>query len=57
MLNGEKWHYFAIKRLSALVRGLNSKHHVDFYCRNCVHSFTTENQFEPHNKACQNQDF
>ena len=27
------------KRLSALVRGITYKHHGDFYCLKCLHSF------------------
>ena len=45
--NGEGWHYLAVKKLSALLGGM-SKHHSDFYCLNCFHSFTTENKRESH---------
>ena len=34
-------HYLAVKKLSALLRGITSKHHGDFYCQNCFHSFAT----------------
>ena len=40
--NGEKWHYLAVKKLSTLLRGITSKHHGDFYCQNCFHSFATK---------------
>ena len=40
--NGEKWHYLAVKMLSALLRGITSKHYGYFYCLNCVHSFRTK---------------
>ena len=31
--NGEKlWHYLAVKKLSALLRGITSKNNGDFYC-------------------------
>ena len=44
--NGEKqWHYLALKRLSALLTGVTSKHHGNFHCLNCLHSFTTEENF------------
>ena len=33
--NGDKWHYFAVKKLSALFRGETSNHHGDCYCLNC----------------------
>ena len=32
----------AVKQLSALLGGILSKHRGDFYCLNCLHSFTTE---------------
>ena len=40
--NGEGWHYVAVKKLSQLFRRIKSKHHGDFYCLNCLHSFATE---------------
>ena len=40
--NGEGWYYLAVKKLSALLREITSKHHGDFYCLNCLHSFATE---------------
>ena len=40
--NEENWHYLAVRELSALLRGVTSKHHSDFYCLNCLHSFATE---------------
>ena len=43
--NGEergRRHYLAVKRLSASIRGITTKHHVDFHCLNCLHSFVTE---------------
>ena len=40
--HGEEWHYLAVKKLSALLRGITSKQHGDFYCLNCLHSFATE---------------
>ena len=30
------------KKLSALLRGNKPKHHGDFYCPNCLHSFAIE---------------
>ena len=32
----KKWHYLAVKKLSALLRG-TSNHNEDFYCINCYH--------------------
>ena len=45
-----RWHYLAVKKLSALLRGITSKHHGDFYCLNCLHSFATEKKLELHKK-------
>ena len=39
---GEKWHYLPVKKLSALLRGITSKHDEDFYYLNCFHSNSTE---------------
>ena len=55
--NEEKWHYSAVKKLSALLRGITSKHHRDFYCLNCFHSLATENKLQLHKRACENKDF
>ena len=50
--NGEKWHYLAVKMLSALLRGITSKHYGYFYCLNCVHSFRTKkNKLESHRRV------
>ena len=41
--NGEKlWYYLAVKKISALLRGTKSGYFDDFYCFNCLHSFTTK---------------
>ena len=55
--NGEGWHYLAVKKLSALLRGTTSEHHNNFYCLNCIHYFATENKRESHKKLCENKDF
>ena len=53
--NGEgQWHYLAVKKLLALLRGIN---HGDFYCLNWFHSFATESKPESHKKTCENKDF
>ena len=56
--NGEKgrWHYLAVKKLSTLLRGIFSKHHGDFYCLNCFHSFATENKLQLRKRVCKNKD-
>ena len=45
-LNGEGWHYHVIKKLSALLRGITSKHNGNFYCLSCLHSFARKNKLE-----------
>ena len=55
--DGEKWLYLALKCLSALFRGMTSKHEGDFYCLNCFQSYTTENKLKKHKKVCENHDY
>ena len=50
--NGEGCHYLAIKKLSTLSRGIAFKHHGDFYCLGCLHSFATENKHQSHKTLC-----
>ena len=45
------------KKLPALLKRIISKHHGDFYCLNCLHSFATENKRESHKKVCENKDY
>ena len=45
------------KKLSALLRGITSKHYGDFYCLNCLHYFRTKSKLDWHNKVCENQEF
>ena len=40
--DGKKWHYLAVKSLSALFRGVTSNHDGDFYCLNYFHLYSTE---------------
>ena len=40
-----------------MLRGIISKHHGDFYCLHCPHSFATENECESHKKVCGSKDF
>ena len=55
--DGEKWHYLAVKRLSALFRGITGNNHEDFYCLNCFQSYTTENKLKKHKRVCENRDY
>ena len=55
--DGEKDHYLAIKCLSALFRGITSKHHGDSICINCFHSFRTKNKLKKYTRVCKNHDY
>ena len=55
--DGKKWHYLAVKSLSALFRGIISKHDGDFYCSNSFHAYTTKNRLEKHKNVCENYDY
>ena len=54
--SGERWHYLAVKKLSALLIGITSKHKGDFYCLYYFHSFRTKNKLESHKKVCENKE-
>ena len=45
------------KRISALLRGITSKHDGGFYCLNYVHFFKTKSKLESHKKVFENKDF
>ena len=55
--DGKKWHYLAVKRLSALLNGITSNHDGDFYCLNYFHAYTTKNKLDAHKKICENRDY
>ena len=55
--DGETWHYLAVKSLSALLKGITSKHVGDFHCLNCFRAYTTNNKFEKHKNVCENHDY
>ena len=55
--DGEKWHYLAVKSLSALFRGITGNNNGDFYCLNCLRSYTTKNKLKKHKKVCENHDY
>ena len=54
--DGKKWHYLAVKSLSALFKGKTSNNNGDFYCIKCFHSFRTENDLKKHKNVCKNHD-
>ena len=45
------------KKLSALLKGITSKHKGVFYCLNCLHYFRRKNKLESHKRVCKNKDF
>ena len=55
--DGEKWHYTAVTRLSALLRGVTGNNNGDFYCLNCFHAYRTKTKLETHKKICENHDY
>ena len=59
ILNEDKggWHCLLVKKLSALLRGITSKHHGNFHCLNCLHYFRKENKLKSHEKTCKSKDF
>ena len=52
-----RWHYLAVKSLSALFRGITSSNNGDFYCLNCFHSYRTLNKLKKHERVCNNHDY
>ena len=40
----EGWHYFAVKKISALLHRITPKHKGDYYCLSCIRSFRKENK-------------
>ena len=54
--DGEKEHYFAVKRLSTLSL-LTSNHNGDFYFLNCFHSYSSKNKLKKHIKVCENHGY
>ena len=57
ILNGEKWHYLAVKKLSALLRRITSRNNGGFYCLNCFDFFRTKKKLESHKRGFENKDF
>ena len=54
---GRQWHYLAVKKLSALLIGITSKHYGIFYCLNYFHIFATETKLKSHKRVCKNKYF
>ena len=50
--DGKRWHYLAVRSLSALLRGISSSNNGDFYCLNCFHSYCSLNKLKKHERVC-----
>ena len=55
--DGTKWHYLAVKSLSALLGAVTSNYNGDFYCLNCFHSYSTKEKLKKHEKVCNDHDY
>ena len=55
--DGEKWHYLAVRKLSALLKDITSKHKGKFYHLNCFHSCSTKEKLKKHRNVCENHDY
>ena len=53
----EKWHYLAVKALSALLSGVTGNNNGDFYCLNCFRSYTTKHKLKKDKNICENHDY
>ena len=51
------WHYLAVKSISRSLRRITSNHNGDFYCLNCLHSYTTEQNLRKHERICRDHEF
>ena len=50
---GDRWQYTAIKSLSRLLAGKNSKHaHKQYFCTNCLQGFAQELSRDQHYSYC-----
>ena len=55
--DGKKCYYLAVKSLYTLLREIKSNHNEDFYCLNCVHSYSTNNKPKRHERVCNGHDY
>ena len=59
---GGRWHYLAVRSLSAFFRGISSSNNGGFYCLNCKnptfkpHSYPTLNKLKRHERVCNTHD-
>ena len=43
--------------MKKLIRGVTSNRQGDFFCRNCMHSYRTQNALKKHERQCINHDY
>ena len=55
--DGKKKHYLAVKNSSALLRGITCNHNGNFYCLNCLHSYSTRDRLKKHENVCKDHDY
>ena len=55
--NENNWHYLTIKNMKRLIRRVTSNNHDDIFCRNCMHSYCTENPLKKHERICIDHDY
>ena len=55
--DAKKWHYLAVKKLPALLRGITSNNNGDFYCLNCFYPYSTKEKLKNHKYVCENHDY
>ena len=55
--DAKKWHYLAVRSLSALLRGITSNHNGDFYYLNCFRLYGKKNKLKRHERVCTDQDY
>ena len=53
----KRWHYLAVRNLSALPRGILSSNNGDFYFLNCFHSYRTHKKLKKHERVCNSHDY
>ena len=55
--NQNNWYCLTTKSIKRLIRGVTSNHHGDFFCRNCMHLFRTDNKLKKHERLCLNKNY
>ena len=54
---GKKLNYLAVRKFSALFRGIISNNSGDFCCLHCFHSYSTKEKLKKHKDVCENHDY